>query len=203
MAGYGLQASGKLGSGDLCEDLYFARSADSARIMIHDAVEAVAAGDATSGAINGTSVRGVAVVSATSGSGTLIGVVNSVFPVVNNTSMIDVQTNYRVASTAQYVTVTIDPYAIYTVASNTTTDSTHLNLNVDLDVTTNTGSTLTGLSGMMLKESTTPTTTSTLQMRILRFNRAVGNSVGTLNGYFDCIINNHEFKAGVTATSAT
>jgi len=115
----------------------------------------------------------------------MLGPVVSVEPITRDS------TTYREASTARYVWVADNPDLVFLVQEDGVGGAlavTDVGLNADWIA--GSGSTVTGLSGMML-DTSTKATTATLQLRIQGFNQSVDNEVGSANAKVLVTINLH------------
>jgi hypothetical protein len=100
---------------------------------------------------------------------------------------------YRAASTARYVLVADDPDLIFEVQEDSVGGAltiTELGENADIIVAA--GSTVTGMSGVMLDSSDHKTTTA--QLRIIKLVNRPDNALGT-NAKIEVLINEHELKS--------
>jgi len=103
---------------------------------------------------------------------------------------------YRVASTARYCFVNIDPGTIYQIQDDgaATTDADYVGLNAVL-IFTHGGSTVTGLSGMELDtNSDAPATDASNQLLIMGLSNIENNALGA-HAIWDVLINLHTLKA--------
>lgn len=94
-----------------------------------------------------------------------------------------------------YVMVVDDPYAIFQIqedATQTALAATDVGNNISLKAGVNNGF----ISTWVIDQST-KATTSTLQMKLLGLAPIPGNNLGTA-AVWNCMINNHFFKAGTT-----
>lgn len=105
-------------------------------------------------------------------------------------------TLYRPASTAQYIMVDVDPSTVFLVQGDSQTwDATDPGNNANF--TASTGVTTTGVSNLVLNQSTAATT-ATLDFQILGSAPIVGND---LTGGYPLLLvklNNHQFVDGAT-----
>lgn len=105
-------------------------------------------------------------------------------------------TQYRPASTAQYIMVDVDPQTVYLVQGDSQTwDATDPGNNANF--TASTGVTTTGVSNLVVDQSTAATT-ATLDFQILGSAPIVGND---LTGGYPLLLvklNNHQFVDGAT-----
>lgn len=103
----------------------------------------------------------------------------------------DLNVVYGQASTTRTVYVVDSPFARFDIQSDGTGVATDLGANADISTSVS-GSTVSGISGIQLKESTV--TASTAQLRILRKKSVVNNELGA-NVVYEVMINEHELKA--------
>jgi hypothetical protein len=87
---------------------------------------------------------------------------------------------YRPASTAMYLTVCTDPDAIYTIQCSGTSSISDM-MKFATIVASPVGSTLTGVSGMQLYETSVTSTRSGGQMLILGVDQSIDNAPNTTN----------------------
>jgi hypothetical protein len=172
-------------------------SGDSTAMFIGDPV--VLAGSADADATAPT------VTVATAGNtNPIAGVVTSFEPVTpGGHGNVNLQIEYRPASTAMYCNVVLDPSVLYEIQgdSATTIAATDVGSNFDF-IATHTGSTLTGLSGMEL-DSSAKATTSTYQLRLMGASKNPSNDITTVNAVWVVKINlNQLFSAGVDAAGS-
>ena len=90
---------------------------------------------------------------------------------------------YRPASTERIAFVNVDPFTVYEIQSDGALGATSVGLNTDL-VFTQSGSTVTGLSGVELN-SALVAVTATLQVNILRAVNRVDNDTTATRGKFE------------------
>ena len=128
---------------------------------------------------------------------------------VNNLSQIYAP----ITKTANYYALVIDdPFTIFEIqegssvaTTNLTTSAVGLNANIALGAQATAATVTTYLSSTYLDNHTAPTTTSTLNLKILRLTQRIDNhfvtSPATGGGYqkWDVMINNHQYRAGITA----
>jgi len=103
---------------------------------------------------------------------------------------------YRVASTARYCSVNIDPTTIYQIQDDgaAALDADAVGLNAVL-IFTHSGSTVTGLSGMELDtNSDAPAADASNQLTILGLSNIENNDLG-VHAIWDVLINLHTLKA--------
>lgn len=101
---------------------------------------------------------------------------------------------YRTASTLRTLQVMVDPYALFEIQTSGTFAIENIGLNANFVVAS--GSTVTGLSGMEL-DQTTVADTITLPLKIVGFIPRPDNTIG-LNSKLICTFNNSAFHAGST-----
>jgi len=120
---------------------------------------------------------------------TVVGVVVGFEPVPTN-----LETMHRLASTLRYALVCDDPYAVFWIKEDSTSNNlaaTEIGLNTDFVVAV-VGSSTSGLSGMELDSSGTGTGTANL--RILGLAQIPGNEIGA-DAIYEVMINEHEHKS--------
>lgn len=122
---------------------------------------------------------------------TLVGVVISFFPNPNYLNQI-----YRTASTLRTVFVCDDPNATFEIQASSDAAIVSGDIMANADIVVGSGSTVTGLSGMELNQTTI--TPNTAQLRILGLVPREDNELG-LHAKLLCMINEHIYKrtAGV------
>lgn len=98
---------------------------------------------------------------------------------------------YRTASTLRTVYVCDDPYATFEIQASSDAAIIAADIASNADITVGSGSTVTGLSGMELDQTTL--TTSTAQLRILGLSARADNDLGT-HAKLICMINEHQYK---------
>jgi hypothetical protein len=104
----------------------------------------------------------------------------------------DLTKQYRPASTARYVYVNTDPYAVYAIQEDSDTSTlAAADVGNNCDIVVGTGSTTTGMSAMEVDSSTKNTTTA--QVRLLALSQKSDNAIGT-NAEWEVMINEHEYK---------
>ncbi len=108
----------------------------------------------------------------------------------------NLETVHRLASTERIVYVCDDPYAVYAIQEDGATTGAALLIdevgqNTEIVVGAG-GSTVSGLSGMLMESD--PTGTGTAQLRILRIAQFPGNEIGAYCVY-EVMINEHEHKS--------
>jgi len=128
---------------------------------------------------------------AASAGGNLLGVVVAFEPVATN-----LETMHRLASTLRYALVCDDPYAIFQIQEDSTTDAAgvlvaEIGNNTEI-VADTAGNTTSGQSGMELDSDVTGT--GTAQLRILGVAQLPGNEIGA-NCIYNVMINEHEHKS--------
>lgn len=102
-------------------------------------------------------------------------------------------TVYRAGSSTTPVMVADDPnllFAIQEAASGTALTVNDLGLNIDFVV--GAGSTVTGLSGTTL-DNTTEATTNTLDLKLVGFENSPVNEIGSIGAVFTVRINRHQY----------
>lgn len=97
---------------------------------------------------------------------------------------------YRSASTERVAIICTDPYVLFEIQSSGTSSADDVGNNAN--ITVGTGSTVTGLSGMELDQSTV-TTTATLPLRIVQLMPRADNELGA-NSKLICMMNYCHFK---------
>ena len=110
----------------------------------------------------------------------------------------DLDLTYSPASTAAYVAVVDDPSVIFECQEDSSTTFTADSVGCNCDLTTESGSTTTGKSTVEL-DCATETTTSTLEVRILRLVDRVDNALGAYSKW-EVLINVHAYGHGLGAT---
>lgn len=186
MAGYGLKLIGHL-YGTIHNariHKYFVPSSDGTAIFLGDAVKSGGTADSATGeptvtqAAAGDTIRGV-VVGVDPIQGVAIGSEN-------------LNRIYRPASTAMYLYVCDDPYAVFQVSCSGTVTAAMVGENAD--ITVGSGSTTTGLSAMQLDVSSH--VTSSAQLRILGGTENIGaTNLGSATADVRVMINEHELKS--------
>ena len=102
--------------------------------------------------------------------------------------------NHCPASTAMYVHVCDDPYAVFEIQEDAVTACTALiDIGENADIIVAAGNTTTGLSGMELDSSDHKTATA--QLRILGFSQKVDNTPASDHAKLLVMINEHELKS--------
>jgi hypothetical protein len=177
-APFGLSWIGNLNSGLLAGEVneYVIPSSDSNDYFIGDPVKSTGTGTSD----------GIPTVTAVAEGDTIRGVI-----VGFKFDPTDLNIVYGAASTTRTVYVADAPYARFLIQSDGTGAITDLGANADISTAVS-GSTVSGISGVQLKESTV--TSATAQLRILRNRQVVNNAVGLYNVY-EVIINEHELKS--------
>jgi hypothetical protein len=104
------------------------------------------------------------------------GVIVSVLP-SESAPNVSITKTHRAASTAQYVEVCIDPFALFEVQAHGSTLTATKGVGLNADTSIGTGSTVTGTSGDELLDSGVAVT-STLQWKIHSFVNAPDNAIG-------------------------
>lgn len=117
---------------------------------------------------------------------TLVGVVVGFKVNADNLSRI-----YRPASTLRTVYVADDPYELFEIQASSDAAIVVGDIGQNADITVGSGSTVTGLSGMELDQ--TSLTAATAQLRILRLMPGEDNEFG-LHAKLLCMINEHQYK---------
>lgn len=117
---------------------------------------------------------------------TLVGVVVGFKVNADNLSRI-----YRPASTLRTVYVADDPYELFEIQASSDAAIVPANIGLNADITVGSGSTVTGLSGMELDQTTL--TAATAQLRILRLMPGEDNEFG-VHSKLLCMINEHRYK---------
>jgi hypothetical protein len=145
-------------------NIYYVPASDGTALYVGDPV--IIAGDADAAGVP-TCTR------ATAGSaGRITGVVVG----VRNTPSLT--TRYRAASTAQYVYVADDPNLLFEIQEDAVGGAlAAVDVGLNADLISGSGSTVTGLSGFQL-DTSTKATTATLQLRIEGFVRREDNAIG-------------------------
>lgn len=131
----------------------------------------------------------------TSARGVIVGFGNTPYLAADLT---DLDLAYSPASTAHYVAVVDDPGVIFEAQEdNDTSDLAATSAGGNADLTTESGDTTTGLSTVEI-DSDTETTTSTLQVKILRLVDRPDNALGTYSKW-EIMFNQHELGQGLGA----
>lgn len=115
---------------------------------------------------------------------TIVGVANSF-----GVNPLDLNTNYRKASTDSFVEVYDDPYVLFEIQTNGTASYTDFGKYADIEYTA--GSDIFGTSGMVIDQATV--SPSSGQVRILKASNAKNNEIGAYT-IFLCLINEHSYK---------
>jgi len=137
-------------------------------------------------------VNGVATVAQSTAGDMPCGIIVAMEPDYAN-----LETKYRLASTARYVWVNTDPNVRFEIQTSGTFAAANVGLNADLVVAA--GSAASGLSAMELNQ-TTVATTSTLVLAIEGVMQREDNAIG-LNAKILCSFNVHQYgSAGVGGT---
>lgn len=119
------------------------------------------------------------------GANLLLGSLRSVKPVLTNLTL-----QYRVASTLQRCYVEDNPLVVFHIQSSGTTASADVMKYATMVI--NAGSTTTGQSAVTLNEaSVTGTGTTSLPLKIIRQQPAIGNPINAASGVYEVIIVNH------------
>ena len=100
--------------------------------------------------------------------------------------------------TANYVAVVDDPSVIFEIQEDSSTTFTADSVGCNADLTTESGNTTTGKSTVEI-DCATETTTSTLEIRILRLIDRVDNELGTYSKW-EILINVHAYGQGLGAS---
>jgi hypothetical protein len=174
---YGLQWLGDLSAGlqGGAVNEYIIPSSDSNNYFLGDPVKST--GTATT--------DGVPTITAAAAGDTLRGVIVGFKPATQASPV------YGEASTTRTVYVVDAPYAQFLIQSNGTGVVGDMGANADITTST-AGSTVTGVSGVQLDESSV--TLSSAQLRILRKYPIVNNDMGA-NVKYVVMINEHELKS--------
>lgn len=167
----------RLGGGSCTIERFFIPATDSTAVFLGDAVKSAGSADAD----------GVRTVAQAAAGNTILGVVVGFEP-----NRDDLTKQYRPASTARYVYVNTDPYAVYAIQEDSDTSTlAAADVGNNCDIVVGTGSTTTGMSAMEIDSSTKNTTTA--QVRLLALSQKSDNAIGT-NAEWEVMINEHEYK---------
>lgn len=99
---------------------------------------------------------------------------------------------YRAASTLRVLRVADDPDLVFQVESNGTNTAGDVGMNIN--VTADAGSTITGASGMRINSSTT-TTLNTMSLTLVGFVDTPNNDITAANAKWLVRINNHKYRS--------
>jgi hypothetical protein len=102
---------------------------------------------------------------------------------------------YRLASTARYANVCIDPDVIYEVQGDSAGVHARTNVSENADLVAGTGSTVTGLSGWELNTAT-DAVTKKLQLHVLAAVDRPDNDIALVNADWLVLINTHALAGG-------
>lgn len=163
-------------------DRFFIPATDGTAVFIGDAVNLAGSADAD----------GVATVKQAAAGETILGVVVGI-----DTNPSDLEKNYRVASTAQYLLVSTDPFMLYAMQEDSAAGAlAAANTGNVIDLVVGAGSVISGRSGMEIDSSNAGTTTG--QLRLIGLVQAEDNAFGT-NANWLVQINEHSLRtiAGV------
>lgn len=156
----------------------FIPATDSTATFVGDAVVSAGSADAD----------GVPTVAQASAGGAIRGVI--VGFEVNGT---DLETPYRLASTARYCFVCEDPDVVFEIQEDSDGGAlAAANVGNNADIVVGSGDTSGGASGMELDSSTAATTAATLN--ILGLSQRADNEIGT-NAKWEVIITEHELRS--------
>ncbi len=109
---------------------------------------------------------------------------------------------HRPASTGMYVSVIVDPMAVFEIQCDDDTDTiVAADIGSNANIIVGSGSTVTGMSGMEL-DSDTRNTTGTLPLKIFDVPKRDDNTLGSAQQKVHVILNNHQLKGG-TGTDGT
>jgi hypothetical protein len=153
-------------------------AADGVALYPGDAIKLTGATDA-----NGFLI----VARAAAGDVPLVGVMSGVVP-----DGTDLTIQYRKASTTTYIYATVDPNTIYEVQANAAVALADAGKTCSL-VSTNSGTALTGISGMQIDQSTLTTNTASFAFKSLGFSQLVGNIPNSTYNRLYVKINNHAY----------
>ena len=182
-AAFGLRPIGKVGQNDANQGLSeYSVSASSAAIYFQDPVRAASQGTIRVAAAGET----------------LIGTLNGIFFTDANTSKPTFANNLKASNTATDIVAFVadDPDQMFVVQQDSVASSlSGANINENANLIFGSGSTTTGLSGVEI-DSSSATTTATLQVRIVAGYETPSNTISTAaagnNSVFVVKINNHQ-----------
>jgi hypothetical protein len=114
----------------------------------------------------------------------------------------DLSKQYNPASTERVALVCDDPDVIFEIQAEAALAATSVSLNAVL-IYTNSGSTVSGLSGVELDGGTTtaPAADATYQLMIQRAANIPGNDITAANSKVEVVISNHSEASGSTTSS--
>jgi len=135
---------------------------------------------------------GVPEVQAAGASGIPIGVIVGFEPTRTNLDL-----KYSPASTAQYVWVCDDPDVIFTIQDDGAATMTAAQIGLNVDCIAGAGDTTTGRSGYEIDSggTTTPATTATLMLRLLRVHQREDNEAFAANCEYEVLLNAHQNRS--------
>jgi len=174
--------------------VYGVAADDGTAIFVGDLVSLAGTAGEAGEVVFGLDMEGVPEITQTAAAGKAVGVVVGFSP--NQDSLM---TKHRAASTARLAYVSDDPNTVYEISESTdgtALTSAAVGLNANIEVAA--GSTVTGLSGMSL-DNTTEATTAGLNLQILGLAKRPDNHFG-VNARWLVKINDHEFSVGQTGT---
>ncbi len=123
----------------------------------------------------------------------VLGSMRSVRPTLTNLTL-----QYRVGSALTRVNIDDNPMTVFHIKSDTATLSADAFTYATMTATA--GSTVTGQSGFTLAEAGTGTDTTSLPLKIIRQQPAIGNPINATGGVYEVIIYNHTFlQQGVSS----
>lgn len=164
---------------------YAVTAGDNTAIFVGDLVKLAGTADAD----------GVPAVAALAANGVTIGPVVWVEPNPDN-----LMQNYRVASTLRYVYVADAADLVCETQEDAVGGALSIaDIGLNCNVTTGSGSTVTGQS-VMQADTSTKDTVNTLPLRIMSFSQAVDNEVGNANAKILVSFNTHQYNAGTGST---
>ncbi len=162
-------------------------ASDGTNTFVGDTMKLQATASAVDGCPN-------AIVTGVPGAVLVLGPMRSVRPTLTNLTL-----QYRVLSVLTRVNIEDNPLVIFHIKSNGTTASADIGTYATIVATA--GSTVTGQSGYTLNNSTnTGTDTTSLPLKILRTQPAIGNPVLAASGVYEVQIYNHTYlQQGVSS----
>lgn len=137
--------------------------------------------------VNGIDCEGMPTIVQSAAGGVHVGVIVGFLPLQTN-----LETKYRVGSTARIALVADDPNTVFEIgeiSTGTALTATEVGLNVNVSV--GSGSTTTGMSGMVINNAS-EATTSTLDLRLLGLVKRPDNAFG-LSARWLVLINAHQY----------
>lgn len=165
----------------------FVPASDGTAIFLGDAVKAANSTDSTTGLAVVTAITGATDVP--------MGVVVGVNPIAGVAiGSENLNRVYRPASTAMYVDVIVDPNALYEIQSNGTVAATDMGKFASI-VASPSGSTTTGISAMVMDETSINTSKSNKQFVLVQTLQSPDNAVDAANTRLLVRLVNHLFNS--------